>query len=213
MKKTLYSTLLLIGVAAPIALADEPADAFRLIYPASAASEEPLDSTTPYNRATPPAREDEEFDPVTPIGQIRYVLESLNAVKTQNESILAKIGKIQTDKTDVSGLATSQSVESLVLTTKNVGAKLDDLKKTTENLRATVESVQKTVASVERIRTSRWTNYAVIAILALVIVQLAWRVGATLVGWIKGRAVRVQELMAALEVAKQQLAEAKKEVE
>ena len=58
------------------------------------------------------------------------------------------------------------------------------------------EAVQKTAASVERIRTSRWTDAAVVAILALVLIQLVWKVGAIVVDGVKRRAAQYQEFAA-----------------
>ncbi len=203
--------ILLLAASAPL-YADEPT---TLVYPTTAASSE-LDNSTPAKRITPPVREDTEYDPVTPIGQIRGIVDGLETLKARQDELLEKVGKLQTlENRDVLSLlergeksreTIGANVDALIQSSRTVGSKLDDLKKTTENLRATVESVQKTAASVERIRTSRWTDFAVIAILALVIVQLVWRVVSSLVGWVKARAERWQEMAAAYELAKQQLA-------
>lgn len=211
--------LLTFAIAAFISSATLNAqETTTLVYPAAAADTE-LDNSTPAKRITPPIREETEYDPVTPLGQIRAIIDTLNTLETQQNALIDTVGKLRLDENkDVLPIlergaknqdAIRLNVETILDSSKNIAAKIDTLQTTMADLRATVESVEKTAASVERIRTSRWTDYAVIAILALVIVQLVWRVGASVVGWIKGRAARVQELMAALEVAKQQLAEQK----
>ena len=196
MKKTIGLNLVLAAAfAAPVFAQDEA----RLVYPSAAADSE-LDCWTPAKRVVPPTREDAELDPVTPIGQIRGVLDDLDAVKSQNASILDKLGKLQLESRDAE--ATKTSVDALVESSRTVGEKLDDLKKTTENLRATVEAAQKTAASVERIRTSRWTDCAVIAILGLVLLQLVWKAWSAVANKIKARAQKWREMVAAYEEVK-----------
>lgn len=176
-----------------------------LVYPTAAADTE-LDNSTPAKRITPPVREDSEYDPVTPIGQIKGVLDGLDTVQSQNAAIIELVGKLQTlDSRDVVGLlergakdraAIGSNVDSILATSQNIAAKIDALQKTTADLRATVEVLQKTAASVEKIRTSRWTDYAVVTILALVLIQLVWKVGSVVVDGIKRRAAQYQEFAA-----------------
>lgn len=197
--------------------AGAPADEVRVVYPTQAAEVE-LDSSTPAKRAEPPVREANELDPVTPIGQIRSILETLDRLersqeetrtelrKTANgfddDAILAKFSdasqknvatlfplleKNASDAEKIDG-----NVATLLKTTDGIGAKLDALAKTTENLRATVEAAQKTAASIEKIRTSRWTDCALIAILALVLIQLVGKVGAFVVGLYKTSRERLE---------------------
>lgn len=179
-----------------------------LIYPMKAAETE-LDDSTPAKRATPPVRESEEYDPVTPIGQIRGVLEDLQTVKTQNAAIVDALSRIQTtDNKELLGLLEragvqrekiETNVDAILSSSQSIVSKIDALQKTTADLRATVEAVQKTAASVERIRTSRWTDYAVGVILLLVIVQLVWRACSSISGVIKARAAKWQEMIAIYE--------------
>lgn len=201
---------------AETATGEEP---IKLVYPASAALEEALDSSTPQKRATPPVKEDEEFDPVTPLGQVRNVLESLKEIEAQQKELARNVAAIKAP--DLSGVfpflekgAAEQreigtAVDGVALSVKNASAKIDALQKTVADLRATVESVEKTAASVERIRTSRWTDYCVLAILALVLVQLIWRAVSAVSGKVKERAKKWQEMAEAYELAKKNLAEAK----
>ena len=55
--------------------------AVKLIYPIEAAENVKIDSSATLNRILPPTLEEAEVDPVTPLGQIRSVLENLEAVK------------------------------------------------------------------------------------------------------------------------------------
>ena len=211
MKKRVVFCSVVLSIAALAVSASvyaEDNDTTKLVYPMLAADTE-LDNSSPAKRITPPIREDAEYDPVTPIGQIRAIIDTLNTLETQQNALIETVGKLRLDENkDLFPLLErgAKNQDAILESSKSIATKIESLQATMADLRATVESVEKTAASVEKIRTSRWTDYAVIAILALVIVQLVWRVGASLVGWIKGRAARVQELMAALEVAKQQLA-------
>ena len=209
-----------IFVAALACALTAPASAedVKLVYPSDAAAIE-LDNSTPAKRIEPPVREDSEQDVVTPLGQIRAVLASLQAIEENQEEVARDVAALK--KLDVSNLfpvveksvegqkALAQTVDGVALSVKNAAAKIDALQQTVADLRATVESVEKTAASVERIRTSRWTDYCVIAILALVLVQLIWRAVSAVSGKVKERAKKWQEMAEAYELAKKNLAEAK----
>lgn len=176
-----------------------------LVYPAEAADTE-LDNSTPAKRITPPVREDTEYDPVTPIGQIKAIVDTLNTLEANQNALIETVRKLGLDENkEVLPIlergaraqdAIGTNVETLLESSKGIASKIDSLQKTTADLRASVEAVQKTAASVERIRTSRWTDFAVVAILALVLIQLAWKVGAVVVAGIKRRAAQYQEFAA-----------------
>lgn len=179
-------------------------NAVTLVYPMTAAQTE-LDDSTPAKRTTPPVREADEYDPVTPIGQIRGIVETLNKLETQSDALVETVGKLQIDDKGILPIlergARNQdtigtNVENLLESSKGIAAKIEALQKTMADLRATVESVEKTAASVEKIRNSRWTDYAVVAILALVLTQLIWRVGSVVASGIKRRAAQYQEFAA-----------------
>ena len=125
------------------------------------------------------------------------MLDDLESVKSQNASILEKLGQLQRETRDAEGIGSN--VDALVESSRTIGAKLDDLKKTTENLRATVEAAQKAAGAIERIRTSRLTDCAVIAILGLVLIQLIWKAWSAIAGQIKARAQKWREMVAAYE--------------
>lgn len=184
-----------ILLASPLAVGEEPPEVVRLVYPMSAAEEATLDGTTPANRITPPVKEEVEVDPVTPLGQIRAVLSSLARLEEAQADLKERIKGIDSNalselpsKKDFAGIlplleqsATKTNeietdVESLVQSNKLIGGRIEDIAKTTADLRATVESAQQTIASIERIRTSRWTDYAVIAILALLLLNLITKI-------------------------------------
>lgn len=113
MKRTLILAALLI--AAPC-FAQENADqpttedgAVKLIYPIEAAENVKIDSSATLNRILPPTLEEAEVDPVTPLGQIRNVLENLDAVKKSQQETQDQvknalkgfdISKIETRLTD-----------------------------------------------------------------------------------------------------------------
>lgn len=202
-----------IGVAALPALAQAPLsdvqDAkqdmqqdVKVVYPTTATDVAELDSSTPAKRAEPPVRETNEFDPTTPIGQIRRVLETLDKLEADNATLQARLQRLEKldalipllEKDSQRAEALTANVENLLQSSRLMGGKIDDLKQTTENLRATVEAAQKTAASIESIRQSRWTDYAVLAILAIVLIQLSYRV---IVGGYK----KIKIIAKALEVA------------
>jgi hypothetical protein len=174
----------------------------KVVYPTTATDVAELDSSTPAKRAEPPVRETNEFDPTTPIGQIRRVLETLDKLEADNATLQARLQRLEKldalipllEKDSQRAEALTANVENLLQSSRLMGGKIDDLKQTTENLRATVEAAQKTAASIESIRQSRWTDYAVLAILAIVLIQLSYRV---VVGGYK----KIKIIAKALEVA------------
>ena len=210
---TLKKTALILGACSlipSIALAADENKTTTLVYPAPAAEIE-LDNSTPAKRATPPVREESEFDPVTPLGQIQAVKGALDRIEAAQEEVkneLRKSARTLSDdegflsrfnslfplieRTAAEGEETKANVETLAKTTDGIAAKIDALQKTTENLRATVEAAQKTAASVEKIRTSRWTDFAVIAILAVVVLQLGGRIVSFFVGIYKTSRERLE---------------------
>ncbi len=184
-----------------------------LIYPTTATAISELDSSTPSKRTEPPVRETSEYDPSTPIGQIRRVLETLDKLEADNANLQARLQGLEKidalipllEKDSERAEYMTANLESLLQSSRLMGGKIDDLKRTTENLRATVEAAQKTAASVERIRTSRWTDYAVLAILGLAVLQLLSKTGGFLVMRIKAFFKRLEDLTKANDLAQQLL--------
>lgn len=199
MKKINFLSIVLFAIAATTGYGQEEV---KVVYPSSATEIAGVDSSTVSKRAEPPVREASEFDPVTPIGQIRAVRDSLTrteealeeirtALKKDDEGLLSSLFPLAKKSAD-DGAATKSNVETLLKTTDGIGAKLDALAQTTENLRATVEAAQKTAASIEKIRTSRWTDFAVFAILALVTIQLLAKVGSVIAGVVQSSRERLE---------------------
>lgn len=199
MKKINFLSIVLFAIAATTSYGQEEV---KVVYPSSATEIAGVDSSTVSKRAEPPVREESEFDPVTPIGQIRAVRDSLTrteealeeirtALKKDDEGLISSLFPLAKKSAD-DGAATKSNVETLLKTTDGIGAKLDALAQTTENLRATVEAAQKTAASIEKIRTSRWTDFAVFAILALVAIQLLAKVGSVIAGVVQSSRERLE---------------------
>lgn len=206
---TKVATFAIVATCGAFALAND--DDVKLIYPKPAAAIE-LDESTPQKRITPPVREESEFDPVTPLGQIKAVKESLDRIESAQEEVKTELKKSSRTLSDddaflskfnalfpllEKGAADSEKVrtdvEAVQKTASSLSLKIDTLQKTTENLRATVEAAQKTAASIEKIRTSRWTDYAVLAILALVILQIGARLVSFVANLYRASRARIEE--------------------
>jgi len=196
MKNKMFCLCVLTAFAAAPAFAgDEPT---MLVYPTAAAQTE-LDNSTPAKRITPPVREDTEYDPVTPIGQINGIITTLNALASGQESIkesqntLAEIiGKLQLgENKDLLPLLERGAKEQ-----SEIAAKLDklaDVPQMITDLRASVESVEKTTANIKAIRQSRWTDFCVVAILTILLLQLVWYVVSTVLKFVQQRAQMLEE--------------------
>lgn len=95
MKRTLILAALL--VAAPCYSQENAerttteGEQVKLIYPIEAAENVKIDSSATLNRILPPTLEEAEVDPVTPLGQIRNVLENLEAVKKSQQETQAEV--------------------------------------------------------------------------------------------------------------------------
>ena len=182
--KRIFTLALVLGLVCVPALADEPqADPqqdVQLIYPTTAIDVTELDSSTPSKRAEPPVRETAEFDPMTPIGQIRGINESLKRLeedlaKIQEMKGLDEVNRILPflEREAETSETISTNVESIIKTTGALGARIEELQKAAEDIRATVESVQKTMETINKLRESKWTDYAILAILAIFVLGVA----------------------------------------
>lgn len=196
MKNKMFCLCVLTAFAAAPAFADD--EPTMLVYPTAAAQTE-LDNSTPAKRITPPVREDTEYDPVTPIGQINGIITTLNALTAgqeaikENQNTLAEIvGKLQLgENKDLLPLLERGAKEQ-----SEIAAKLDklaDVPQMITDLRASVESVEKTTANIKAIRQSRWTDFCVVAILTILLLQLVWYVVSTILKFIQQRAQMLEE--------------------
>lgn len=203
--------LVLTGISLIVARAEEPQEV-TVVYPTQATEAVELDSSTPAKRVEPPTREDSEIDPVTPLGQIRAVLESLTRLETSQKSLEAQIKKTPqgdnlAQKADVTSIMTALTTGSEERA--GLGERLDKLRETTENLRKTMEAIAEASESIEKLHDSKWSNYALIAILALMILQVVAKGGSFVYGNIKSAISRWEQISAAYATAKKQLDAAK----
>jgi len=216
--KRIFALALVLGLVCVPALADapqaDPQQDVQLIYPTTAIDVTELDSSTPSKRAEPPVRETTEFDPMTPIGQIRGINESLKRLeedlaKIQEMKGLDEVNRILPflEREAETSETISTNVESIIKTTGALGARIEELQKAAEDIRATVESVQKTMETINKLRESKWTDYAILAILAIFVLQLGGKTGGFVVGRINAMRRKLTELAEAYELAQKQLAE------
>lgn len=214
--KRIFALALVLGLVCVPALADapqaDPQQDVQLIYPTTAIDVTELDSSTPSKRAEPPVRETAEFDPMTPIGQIRGINESLKRLeedlaKIQEMKGLDEVNRILPflEREAETSETISTNVESIIKTTGALGARIEELQKAAEDIRATVESVQKTMETINKLRESKWTDYAILAILAIFVLQLGGKTGGFLVMRIKAFFKRLEDLTKANDLAQQLL--------
>lgn len=162
--------LFFVGSAVLFGTAVSNAEDVKLVYPADAAAAE-LDDSTASKRIEPPVRENSEQDVVTPLGQVREILSSLKEIEAKQSALARDVGSLKTmdlsnafpllEKMEAEQKETLSSIETVVTTSRGLDAKIDQLQKT-----------------MERTRTSRWRDWAVVAILALIVCQLVWKFGA-----------------------------------
>lgn len=195
MKRSIICACVLLG-AASFAFAD---DNIQLIYPASAALEETLDSSTPQKRAVPPVKEDEELDPVTPLGQIRGVLRSLENVENAQKRLEEGLEELKTKpvandrSTEIldalkgakdERAALTKAAAALIESTGAVGRKIDD-----------VATVVKTARAVDK--TSKAANWGVFLLVGFFALVGVAKVGGAVVDKLKAARTARDEAIAA----------------
>lgn len=209
MKKLLFALLLFCG--ASVVAAGEELDV-KLVYPAQAADTEALDSSTPAKRVVPPVFEETEIDPVTPLGQIRGVLNSLAGVESAQSKIMEDVASLRrqlasapkaTDVSsalekvfppnfDVRNLASKNDFESIRAALINVSQERTTIIEAIDNLaKAQAKNAVK----------SKLFDVGVAVILILVLMQVVARVGGKAIeAWRAAIRRRNEEIMkAALE--------------
>lgn len=206
MKRTLILAALLI--AAPCYAqenADQPTTedgAVKLIYPIEAAENVKIDSSATLNRILPPTLEEAEVDPVTPLGQIRNVLENLDAVKKSQQETQDQvknalkgfdISKIETRLTD----ATNERFK--------LGEQLQALRTAREEDASALKNIVGTLSTIgaAKSKLSRISDYCSI----VVFLYIAFKFLSTIVGWVSTLSSAMNErIMAkAVEKAKEEL--------
>ena len=183
MERTLILAALLI--AAPCYSQDAPEQpttedgAVKLIYPIEATENVKIDSSATLNRILPPTLEESEVDPVTPLGQIRNVLENLEAVKKSQQETQDQvknalkgfdIGKIETRLTD----ATNERLK--------LGEQLQALRTAREEDASSLKNIVGSIATIgaAKSKLSRVSDYCSI----VVFLYIAFKFLSTIVGWV-----------------------------
>ena len=206
MKRTLILAALL--VAAPCYSQDAPEQpttedgAVKLIYPIEAAENVKIDSSATLNRILPPTLEEAEVDPVTPLGQIRNVLENLDAVKKSQQETQDQVknalkgfdvSKIETRLTD----ATNERLK--------IGEQLQALRTAREEDASTLNKIVGSIATIgaAKSRLSRVSDYCSI----VVFLYIAFKFLSTIVGWVStlSSAMNDRIMAKAVEKAKEEL--------
>lgn len=155
-----------IALATSVAVADD--SSVKLIYPTQAADSVELDSSTPLKRATPPTREESELDPVTPLGQIRSILDSLGTIEARQTELAADVAALKRrDVVDVSGLFTKTDGERLG-----------------ESLNGATKKLATIAAAPVR---SKLIDWSTLATFALVVLQTIVLCGQTIVSFVRSK--------------------------
>ena len=206
MKRTLILAALLI--AAPCYSQDAPDQpttedgAVKLIYPIEAAENVKIDSSATLNRILPPTLEEAEVDPVTPLGQIRHVLENLEAVKKSQQETQDQvknalkgfdISKIETRLTD----ATNERLK--------LGEQLQALRTAREEDASALKNIVGSIATIgaAKSKLSKISDYCSI----VVFLYIAFKSLSTIIGWVStlSSAMNDRIMAKAVEKAKEEL--------
>lgn len=209
MKKMLFALILFCGASVVAAGEDHE---IKLIYPAQAADSETLDSSAPTKRVVPPVFEETEIDPVTPLGQIRGVLNSLAGVESAQSKIMEDVASLRRQLAsapkasdvstalervfppnfDVRNLASKNDFESIRAALINVSQERTTI----------IEAIDKLAkAQAKNAVKSKLFDVGVAVILILVLMQVVARVGVKAIeAWRAAIRRRNEEIMkAALE--------------
>lgn len=159
----------------------------RLIYPTDAAAAE-LDSSRPEKRIEPPVRELSEQDVLTPLGQVRAVMTSLEDIRAEQVALRQAFETLKT--ADFARFAPAletiqkrqQEIETTVSTvaaqSRSLSEKLAKIP-TIDDLNAFADKIQKTTESAER-TVDKMTRFAIFGTFALVVLFVIWKFGATI---------------------------------
>lgn len=209
MKKMLFALILFCGASVVAAGEDHE---IKLVYPAQAADSETLDSSAPTKRVVPPVFEETEIDPVTPLGQIRGVLNSLAGVESAQAKIVEDIASLRKQLASAPmGADVSAALEKVfppnfdvrTLASKNdfasIRAALLNASQERTTITEAIDNLVKTQA--KNAVKSKLFDIGVAVILILVLIQVVTRVGGKAVEvWRAAIRRRNEEIMkAALE--------------
>lgn len=206
MKRTLIFAALLI--AAPCYSqenAEQPTTedgAVKLIYPIEASENVKIDSSATLNRILPPTLEEAEVDPVTPLGQIRNVLENLEAVKKSQQETQDQV------KNALKGYDISK-IETRLTDAKNerfkLGEQLSALRTAREEDASTLKKIVGAISTIgaSKSKLSQISDYCSI----VVFLYIAFKFLSTIVGWVStlSSAMNDRIMAKAVEKAREEL--------
>ena len=176
--------------------------AVKLIYPIEAAENVKIDSSATLNRILPPTLEEAEVDPVTPLGQIRNVLENLDDVKKSQQETQDQvknalkgfdISKIETRLTD----ATNERFK--------LGEQLQALRTAHEEDASALKNIVGTLSTIgaAKSKLSKVSDYCSI----VVFLYIAIKILSMIAGWVStlSSAMNDRIMAKAVEKAKEEL--------
>ena len=177
-------------------------DAVKLVYPIEAAEGVKIDSSATLNRILPPTLEEAEVDPVTPLGQIRNVLENLEAVKESQKRTQENV------ENALKGLSFDK-IETRLTDAKNerfkLGEQLSALRTAREEDASTLKKIVGAVSTIgaAKSKLSQISDYCSI----VVFLYIAFKFLSTIAGWVSTLSSAMNErIMAkAVEKAKEEL--------
>lgn len=201
MKHTVTFTAFAFALAGALT-APAGAEDVKLVYPSDAAAIE-LDNSTPAKRIEPPVREESEQDVVTPLGQIRDVINSLDSIEAATESIKKDMKTFDLsgifpllEKTNKGQEALTANVTELMSVVKAFDGRISAIEKATENIKEAVEKGNefmanaKDVASTGERAVDKATRLAIFITCAIVAFFFLWKFGATITGFFKTLSAR-----------------------
>lgn len=176
--------------------------AVKLIYPIEAAENVKIDSSASLNRILPPTLEEAEVDPVTPLGQIRNVLENLEAVKESQKRTQENV------ENALKGLSFDK-IETRLTDAKNerfkLGEQLSALRTAREEDASTLKKIVGSIATIgaAKSKLSKVSDYCSI----VVFLYIAFKFLSTIVGWVStlSNAMNERIMAKAVEKAKEEL--------
>ena len=181
------------------AYAEDSQPEVKLVYPSSAAFAGSLDSSTPAKRATPPVKEETEIDPVTPIGQIRNVVNSLEAIEGKQADLMKAIRE-NNRAVDLSSVANKKDVQSIFDELANAASERASIAEGVQaavNVGTAIEEKVDALSKSEPPKRSRFIDGCVVLIVFLVLIQLLSKGVSAVVETYRERAKEREEAIAA----------------
>ena len=199
MKRIIYAALF-AAMASPV-VAD---DSVKLVYPVDASKIE-LDNSSPAKRITPPVVESSEYDPVTPIGQIKTILDSLNTILDKQKTLSNDVDELKrlNAGVDLSGVFTKAdgdalktSLEETNTERKNVSDSLKKLlgnSETESKERKTIAADVRSILGGATNARSKLADNCTFVTLALVVLQTIVLCGQTIASFVRSQSAAFEE--------------------